>query len=143
MLFQLGEKSYFATIELYTEQIYIVVLVNILISALLTIKGLTIYLQKKEMKFLKKLKSLFCNKKHDDAQHVYLFSMEMMTQLANAEWESVKEEMGKDEQAFGNHTSELVCRAFFYRGFHCCYKNILESVFSQLSIDEQMIKFKH
>lgn len=91
------------------------------------------------MKLLKKIKSIFKKKRHDD-QHVYLFSMEMMARLANSEWNGVKREMEKDEQVFVDGTSETVCKAFFYRGFHACYKNVLEAVVSQISIDEQMAK---
>lgn len=43
---QLMEKSYFIDVELYPEQIYIIVIANIIVSAYLVYKGFSILLKK-------------------------------------------------------------------------------------------------
>lgn len=45
LLIQLYEKNYFAKVELYPEQIYLVAIANILVSGIFTIKGLIILKQ--------------------------------------------------------------------------------------------------
>lgn len=42
LAFQLFEKNYFITIELYEEHIYIIVIANIIVSGFLVYKGMTI-----------------------------------------------------------------------------------------------------
>lgn len=47
LFIQLGEKSYFATIELYEEYIYMITIANIIISGFFVWKGISIFINNK------------------------------------------------------------------------------------------------
>ena len=97
------------------------------------------------MQPLKKIKSLFKREKKEEPKlHVtemYLMGTEDMARLANGVYDEVRKDMKANGAKMDEKTEKFV-HAVFLRGYHACYKHILEMITGQLSLEEMLSREK-